>query len=478
MAKWIVEQPGTQDSAPQQAQQPLSVPSQQPMQTGNQDNESPLPGPLRNLLRAGTVGTSTLVGFPGDVAAGLGSLLNILGKKTTGEDIVPDLRNLDYFPTSERILRTIQEDPTQKIAQSFNLQPTPKEVQQSAQLQQKTFKPQTPGEENLDQFVQDFTTFLFPLPGAPVTQARAIGSAATAGAGQLGKWLAQKLDYSPATQDTARLGTMLATQLGGGALLNKHSNTLNKTIKDVMPPDTATLATQPLKNTIEDITRTYIDAPFSARVSPEKIKIADIINDLEPFTKSATGKATALNPSNAYTITQELLDVRKGLKNPRAIQQVDKLLGSFEKPVSSLKNTYPEFVDAFNQQLNLTKEMNIASRANKWIQTTADKVIDKLSNPLSFYIAGIPGAIKGITGATLARNVSRSLERFINNPTARQEYARFLSNVGARDAAATQNSLVRMDKMLRTLSPATKSDQQRTEPKKTAPPSKWIIEQS
>lgn len=360
----------------------------------------------------------TVLGLPGDVQQTLGSIGSL------GEKFLPSTKDLES-PLLEKGLGYLQAPTSEGLRENV-----------TQKLTGQTLEPKSEWESKLQDFTQDLTSMVTPVPG--LGRMKAGKAIAVSGLGNLAHWISKDVGAGEGTQKGIKLGTMLLTSMAGPSGLRKRMADSYSSAGSSIP-----------KNAKVSIK--HLEAPI------KKIESVLEKGELTPSKKFMLDRINAIKSKswNNSIPVDEAWELKKNMNEwfDEMPKGVEKLLPSLTKGLNASLQEYgktnKDFLHYFNEAEDLYKGFNKASRVNSFLQKYVNK--DKVGHVAGSLLLGPTqfGHIAGIvSGGVAARATVQGLEALKNSKTIRGHYMKTIASAAARNAAATSRNIKNLDKAI------------------------------
>ena len=372
---------------------------------------------LRHLARTDARIAESLLGAPGDIASGILGLGNLATKAITGQEYLPN--ELPILPTSESTKKNI----------TSALEVISPEAA-------KIVEPQTQTEENIDEYIQDLTSFLHPIGG----KGNLVRKAVIPTIGHVAKYGAQQLGLSKPWQQGIKVGTMLASSLYGKPSLEKQASQLYNTAEETLPQGIK-LSAKPIEQSIDKLRKVLSHGDMT----PSKEFIGQRINSL----RNVIDQEKQIPLEDALQFIKDFNEFYAEGKVPKVARSyMHELMSGIDKVIDSGKSQAPKSIKSFQDAREIWRTINTSSDVNDFVQNISDKIFKKVTSPLTGYFFGIPQAAAGAAGSKALGGFSKLADRAFRSNKVLKAYANTAASAAKENAAATSRSLLELDKTL------------------------------
>lgn len=375
-------------------------------------------------LRAG----ESLLGLPGDIAQGLGTLAETGVKRLTGISPTAVHEKLSSFLGVKPI--TDYPVPTSEYFHGLTKKVTGE-----------TFEPKSSTEQQL----QEFVATAAPMMLGGISAGRAIGSAAI---GQLAKFGAQEIGIPEGFHEPIKAGTMLATSLIGIPSMKSFAKNLYKEAEAHLPKTTQIPAKEITKNI------KTLEQAIGSRSFPKKKILLETMGSIE----------SEINPLTKNILAEKLWDLKKDinewLREP-AIRKSSTVNKELSKLSSLLGNTLiketasssPEFSQSLKHADDIWRSLKGTEEATTVIGSALQKVKKHLT-PTTLGVMGYLFPSKVVPGVTAlgaikaGSSLTQALKTSINNPGVRHYYTKMLKSAIKNNQSSVIKALKHFDSAL------------------------------
>ena len=390
------------------------LPQEQQQQDQQQSvDESLLGTGLRNAARSATRAGETVIGLPGDIASGILSSSDYIGKKLgnlTGSEKLKKsdtsaLRNV--LPTSENIKKHVTKNVEKALPKNY-------------------LTPQNEGEKKLDDFTETFASLL--SFGGPASKSiplisRAAKAAGIAGGAELGKWATEEITGSPALGGAVKLGTiLLGSTIGGRKQLEKEAHNLYQKVNKITDNPKATVD---VSNTIAKETNDVLKG-LGGIESPSKELVKKLGGNL---INAISGKKTM--PLKELVEADQVLNeiVRSNYnafsENKSSLKRMYDIKNGIEGAIKSTEKKYPEFYKAYTDAKDILRGLHATDTIRKGLESVAKG--EHFKSPLTtYFILKNPTKLATYTAGSLAAKVLTSpykvMQSLAKSPYIRKHY--------------------------------------------------------
>lgn len=396
---------------------------------------------LRNILRTGAVGVSSVAGIPGDIQQGIeaapGGIAKLFGAEEEGTDKASDI--------ARRLTRGIF---------GKNLS-SGQELKEAAQKLSKGYlAPQTPGEAFSDEVTEFVAPILSPLKGVgTIDKAKRLFKVASLGIAStaLGRKIEKETGSHGAGQ-AAKIGSYVMMSLFNPKGMSRYLSNLYGAARETIKGDVPLLNT---KNYVNNLTG--LEKEINSSLAPSSVQ-KTILNKINEIKTAATEE---VNPNRILdtkqSINSDLSDLMK--QSDRATR---KKIRGYMKRISGITNDalreYGEKNPKF-WELQKSADNAFATKAeSELIANNVQKALEghhlphlEKALPLGLHFAGkaIPaiGSLKA-GAATPLYFMGRFAYRYAKSPTLRKYYNNLLTGGMEGDAKLIQSSAQKVEKEL------------------------------
>lgn len=392
--------------------------NQSPEQAQQQEQQSPadesvLGGGLRNAARTAARAGETVAGLPGDIASGVLSASDYVGKKLgnlTGSEKLKKsdtsaLRNV--LPTSENIKKHVTGNVEKALPKNY-------------------LTPKNEAEKKLDDFTETFASLL--SFGGPASKSiplinRAARAAGIAGGAELGKWATEEVTGSPALGGAVKLGTiLLGSTAGGRKKLEKEVSDLYKKVDTITANPKATVD---VSNTIAKETNDVLKG-LGGIESPSKELVKKLGGNL---INAISGKKTM--PLKELVEADQVLNeiVRSHYKelseNKVSLKRMYDIKNGIEGAIKSTEKQYPEFYKAYTDAKDISRGLMATDTIRKGLESVAKG--QHFKSPLTtYFILKNPTKLAtygaGSLGAKALTSPYKVMQSLAKSPYIRKHY--------------------------------------------------------
>lgn len=258
-------------------------------------------------------------------------------------------------------------------------------------------------------------------------------------AAQLG---AEKFGFSEPWQKGIKVGSMLLSSLWGKPTLKKQASDLYDTVEAEAPiTSKIKLGAEPIEDAIEKVRKVL----GRGDLTPSKQFAGERINSL----RNAIGPDKKLSLDEAFQFVKDFNEFYSEGKVPQSAKPFMKeLFSGLDKVIESGKSQAPKAVNNFQDARNIWRTINTSSDANEFVQNISDKVLKRITSPLTGYFFGIPQAAAGAAGTKAISGGSKILDRALRSKKVLNAYAKTAGSAAQENTAATARNLLKLDKTL------------------------------
>jgi hypothetical protein len=376
-------------------------------------DESLLGSGLRNAARVATRAGETVIGLPGDIASGILSSSDYIGKKlgnlTGSEELKKSdtsaLRNV--LPTSENIKKHVTANVEKALPKNY-------------------LTPQSEGEKKLDDFTETFASLL--SFGGSTSKSislisRAAKAAGIAGGSELGKWATEEITGSPALGGAVKLGTiLLGSMIGGRKQLEKEAHNLYQKVNKITDNPKATID---VSNTIAKETNNVLKG-LGGIESPSKELVKKLGGNL---INAVSGKKTM--PLKELVEADQVLNeiVRSNYQalseNKSSLKRMYDIKNGIEGAIKSTEKKYPEFYKTYTDAKDILRGLHATDTIRKGLENVARG--EHFKSPLTtYFILKNPTKLAtysaGSLGAKALTSPYKVIQSLAKSPYIRKHY--------------------------------------------------------